>query len=149
MTLLRRGVTALALAALLVVPGCGDDGLSPARRDRLGEHIAEAREAAGSDDAAGARRALAAFRREVRAGRDRGEISGADADRLLRAALQASRRVRAEITPEPARTPAPTPSAAPTAFAPSAPSPPPAPEGEDDGKEKGNGKAKGKGKKKE
>src|SRR4051812_15375329 len=100
MTLIRRGVAALALAALLgAVAGCGDDGLSAARRERLGDRIADAREAAGSQDAAGARRALAAFRRDVRAGRQRGEITPEDADRLLRGALQASRRVRAEITP--------------------------------------------------
>jgi hypothetical protein len=151
MTFLRRGVTAFGLALLLAASGCGDDGLRPASRDRLGERIADAREALGSDDAAGVRRALIAFRRDVRAARERGEITAEDADRLLRGALQASRRVRVEITPDPTPTVAP----APTAVAPSAPTPPPEPQNlakpdrEDKGKdeEKGKGNAKGKGKK--
>jgi len=132
-----RAVAATGLALLVLAAGCGDEELSGARRDRLSERIADAREAAGSQDAAGARRALAAFRRDVRAARDQGEISREDADRLLRGALRASRRVRAEITPEP--TPAPT------AFAPSAQAPP---ERKDEEKEKGKGKGKGRGKEK-
>jgi hypothetical protein len=144
---LLRVAAAAGLAILVLATGCGDDGLSAARRDRLHERIADAREAAGSDDAAGARRALIAFRRDVRAGRSRGEITRADADRLLRGALQASRRVTAEITPEPTPSPsataAPTATPAPTAFAPSAPTPPVAP-GEAKGKGKGHGKGKGK-----
>jgi hypothetical protein len=151
MTLLRRGTTGLLLALLLVPAGCGDDGLKPASRDRLGERVADAREALGSDDAAGVRRALIAFRRDVRAARERGEITAEDADRLLRGALQASRRVRVEITPEPTATVAP----APTAVAPSAPSPPPEPQnvakpdGEDEEKDEDEEKGKGKDKEKE
>jgi len=146
MTLLRRGVAALSLALLIAASGCGDDGLSPERRERMNDRIADAREAAGSDDAAGARRALVAFRREVRAALAKGEIGREDADRLLDGAVQATRRVRAEVTPEPTATPAAVvaPTATPTAVAPSAPEPPPEPKDAEKGK--GNGKAKGKAK---
>jgi len=149
MTLLRRGVTALGLTLVIAAPGCGDEGLDPERRERMGDRIADAREAAGSDDAAGARRALVAFRREVREALAKGEISQEHADRLLDGAVQATRRVRAEITPEPTATPAAVvaPTATPTAVAPSAPEPPPEPNDAEKGK--GNGKAKGKAKGKE
>jgi hypothetical protein len=147
MTLLRRGVTALGLTLVIAAPGCGDEGLDPERRERMGDRIADAREAAGSEDAAGARRALVAFRREVREALAKGEISREDADRLLDGALQASRRVRAEITPEPTSTPSAVvaPSATPTAVAPSAPEPPPEPSADGNDEEKGKGKTQGKG----
>jgi hypothetical protein len=141
MTLLRRGATGLLLALLLVPAGCGDDGLKPASRDRLGERIADAREALGSDDAAGVRRALIAFRRDVRAARERGEITAERADRLLRGALQASRRVRAEITPEPTATVAP----APTAVAPAAPTPQDVAKPDDEAEGEGEGEGEGQG----
>ena len=133
-----RAAAAAGLAVLVVAAGCGGDGLSAASRERLHERIADAREAAGSQDAAGVRRALVAFRRDVRAARDRGEISSDNADRLLITALQASRRARAEITaePTPAATRAPTATPAPA---------PPAPRAKAKGKGAGKGKGEGKG----
>ena len=132
-----RSAAAIVLAALVVAAGCGGDGgVSSAQRERLSARLDDARQAAERRDADGARRALISFRTSVRAARGRGEISGADADRLLDGALQASRRVRAEITPAP--TPAPTP--VPTATATVAPAAPPAPA---PGKKKPKGKGKG------
>ena len=119
-----RSAAAIALAALVVAAGCGGDGgVSSAQRERLSARVDDARKAAKGRDADGVRRVLISFRTSVRAARERGEISEADADRLLDGALQASRRVRAEITPAP--TPAPTP--VPTATATVAPAAPPAP----------------------
>ena len=135
-----RGAVAIGLAALAVTAGCGGDGVSAATRERLGDRLDDARGAARARDGAGVRRALASFRTSVRSARERGEISDEDAGRLLTAALAASRRARAEITPAPT----PTPTAAPTAFAPSAPEPPPA-AAKGKGKGKGRGKGHGKG----
>ena len=134
MTLLRP--PGLALLVVLLVAGCGDSArVTAADRERLAAHVADARTAAEARDGDGVRRSLASFRAGVRAARDRGEISPDNANRLLTAALQAGRRVRAEITPAPtpAATPAPTTTATP---APAAPAPP--------GKAKGKGKGKGK-----
>jgi len=141
MTLLRP--PGLTLVVVLLVAGCGDSGrVSAADRERLAAHVADARKAAKARNGDGVRHALASFRASVRAARDRGEISPDNADRLLTAALQASRRVRAEMTPAPtpAATPAPTTAATP---APAAPAPP----GKAKKKANGKGKAKGQGKK--
>lgn len=137
MTLLRP--PGLALVVVLFVAGCGDSGrVTATGRERLAAHVADARKAAEARDGDGVRRALASFRARVRAARDRGEISPDNASRLLTAALQASRRVRAEMTPvpTPAATPAPTAAATP---APAAPAPP----GKANGKGKGKAKEKG------
>jgi hypothetical protein len=133
-----RSAAAIAVTALVAVAGCGGGTkVSSAQRDRLTARVAQARTAAEAHDGEGVRRALGSFRASVRAGRARGEISQDDADRLLTAALQASRRVRAEITPQP--TPAATPTPTATA-APAAPAPQPV------GKQKGKPpKGKGKG----
>lgn len=142
MTLPRRrvpGLAVLAVVVVLFVAGCGDDGgVTAAHRERLAARVADARKAAEARDGDGVHRALASLRASVRAARERGEISSDDADRLLTTALQARRRARAEITPEPtpAATPAPTAAATP---APAAPAPP--------GKAKGKDKAKGNDKK--
>ena len=138
-----RSAAAIGVAALVLVAGCGgDDGLSGAGREGLTERINQARKAAAAHDADEARGALVSFRANVRAARDRGEISSDDAERLLTGALQASRRVTAEITPEPtpAATATPTPAAtvAPTP-APVAPAPG-KPKKEKKGKAKGHGK---------
>jgi hypothetical protein len=116
-------VTAL-VAVAVAVAGCGGGTkVSSAQRDRLTARVDQARAAAEAHDGDGVRRALASFRASVRAGRARGEISQDDADRLLAGALQASRRVRAEITPQPApaATPSPTATVAPAAPAPQPP----------------------------
>ena len=137
-----RSATAIGLAVLVLTAGCGgDDGLSGAHREQLSARLAEVRKAAGARDAGGARGALASFRADVRAARDRGEISSADAERLLTGALQASRRVSAEITlePTPAPTPTPTPAAtvAPTPAAPAPGKKPKQDKGKAKGREKG------------
>ena len=135
----------LALVVVLFVAGCGDSGrVTATDRERLAAHVADARKAAEARDGDGVRRALASFRASVRAARDRGEISPENANRLLTAALQASRGVRAEMTPAPApaATPAPTTAATP---APAAPAPPGKAKRKANGK--GKDKAKGKGKK--
>ena len=140
-----RSATAIGISALVLAAGCGgDDGLSGAHREQLSARLAEARQAAGARDADGARGALASFRADLRAARDRGEISSDDAERLLTGALQAGRRVSAEITPEPtpAPTPTPTPTPAPAATVPpgpAAPAPGKKPT-KDKGKAKGHGK---------
>ena len=123
----RRHVSRLAAGVVaLFVAGCGGASVTSAQREQLAARLAGARDAAAARDGAGVRRALAALRVEVRAARDRGEISADDADRLLTTALQASRRARIEITPQPLPTATPEP-----------PAPAPKPEG----------KAKAKGKK--
>ena len=129
------------MAVLVLAAGCGgDNGLSGAQREQLAARINQARKAAEARDADGARGALVVFRTSVRAARDRGEISSDDADRLLTGALQASRRVSAEITPEPTPAPTPTPTPAATvAPAPAAPAPGKKPK-KDKGKAKGHGK---------
>ena len=129
------------MAVLVLVAGCGgDDGLSGAHREQLAARLGQARKAAEARDADGARGALVAFRTSVRAARERGEISNDDADRLLTGALQASRRVSAEITPEPTPAPTSTPTPAATvAPAPAAPAPGKKPK-KDKGKAKGHGK---------
>jgi hypothetical protein len=109
------------VTVLVVAAGCGGGAnVSSAQRARLEARIGQARTAAEAHDADGARRALTSLRASVRAARDRGEISKDDADRLLTAALQASRRVRAEITPQPTpvATPVPTVPATPATPAP-------------------------------
>jgi hypothetical protein len=106
--------------------------VTSAQREQLAARLADARDAAAARDGAGVRRALAALRVEVRAARDRGEISADDADRLLTTALQASRRARIEITPQPLPTATPEP-----------PAPAPKPEGK--GKAKGKKGKKGRG----
>ncbi|MEO8690030.1 MAG: hypothetical protein ABI611_17670 [Solirubrobacteraceae bacterium] len=123
------------MAVLLAAAGCGGGGLSGTQRDQLAARVDQAREAAAARDADGVRRALVAFRASVRAARDRDEISSDDAGRLLTGALQASRRVRAEITPAP--TPA-TPAPAAT-VAPAPPAHGKKPK-KDKGKAKGHGK---------
>jgi hypothetical protein len=113
-----RSAAAIGLTALVVVAGCGGGAnVSTAQRARLEARVGQARTAAEAHDADGVRDALASLRASVRAGRDRGEISKDDADRLLTAALQASRRVRAEITPQP------TPVATPVPTTPATPAP--------------------------
>ena len=139
MTLPRRRGFGLAGVALLLVAGCGEDaGVTTAQRERLAARVADARKAADARDGDGVRRALASLRASVRAARDRGEISSDNADRLLITALQASRRARAEITPEPtpAATPAPTATPAPA---------PPAPRAKAKGKGEGKGEGEGEG----
>jgi hypothetical protein len=130
------------MAVLVLAAGCGaNDGLSGAGRERLTARIDQARDAAKAHDAGAARAALVSFRASVRAARERGEISTDDAERLLTGALQASRRVTAEITPAP--TPAPTPSATPAATvapAPAAPAPGKKPKKDKPDKGKGHGK---------
>jgi hypothetical protein len=136
-----RAAAAIGVAALVLAAGCGgDDGLSAAQRERLLARIDQVRDAAKARDAGAARAALVSFRASVRAARERGEISSADAERLLTGALQASRRVRAEITPEP--TPVPTPAATPApAPAPAVPvTPKPGKKPKDQGKAKGHEK---------
>jgi hypothetical protein len=129
---------AIGLAALMLATGCGgDDGLSGAQRQRLAAGIDQARKAADARDADGARRALVSFRASVRAARKRGEISLDDAERLLTGALQASRRVSAELTPEPTPLPTATATAVP---APAAPAPKPAKKPKEKGKAKGHEK---------
>jgi hypothetical protein len=129
------------MAMLVLAAGCGgEDGLSGAQREQLAARIGQARKAAEARDAGGARGALASFRAGVRTARDRGEISSDDAERLLTGALQASRRVSAEITPEPTPAPTPTPTPAGTvAPAPAAPAPGKKPK-KNKGKAKGHGK---------
>ena len=136
-----RSATAIGIVVLVLAAGCGgDDGLSGAQREQLAARIDQARKAAEARDAGGARGALASFRADVRAARDRGEISSDDAERLLTAALRASRRVSAEITPRPTPAPTSTPTPAATvAPAPAAPEPGKKPK-KDKGKAKGHGK---------
>lgn len=140
MPLLHRRVSGLVVVVVLVVAGCGDrGGVTAAHRERLASLVTDARKAAQARDGDGVRRALASLRASVRAARDRGEISPDDADRVLTAALQASRRARAEFSPAPtpAATPAPTAAATP---APAAPAPPGKAKGKDNGEGKGEGK---------
>jgi hypothetical protein len=134
-----RSAAAIALATLVVAAGCGGgEGLSDTHRERLAARVQQARTAAEGRDAGGALRALTSFRANVRAAARRGELSKQDADRLLAGALQAQRRVRAEITPEPTPAPAPLPTATATA----APAPP-APARGKKPKDKGKGHDKG------
>jgi hypothetical protein len=137
-----RSAAAIGVAALVLAAGCGGDGVSGAERERLTARIDQARDAAKARDADGARAALTSFRASVRSARERGEISIDDAERLLTGALQASRRVRAEITPAP--TPAPTATPAPAATV--APAPPAPAPGKKPKKHEGKGKPKGHGK---
>ena len=134
-----RSAAAIGLATLAVATGCGGgEGLSGAQREGLKARLEQARTAAEGGQADGVRRALTSFRAGVRAARDGGAISKDDADRLLSGALQAQRRVSAEITPAP--TVAPTPLATATATpAPPAPKPGKKPKGKPHGKGHGKG----------
>lgn len=132
----RRHVSRLAAVVVaLFVAGCGGGSVTSAQREQLAARLADARSAAAARDGAAVRRALGALRVDVRAARDRGEISPDDADRLLATALQASRRARIELTPQPR--PIATP--APVAPAPPAPGPGRKGKGKDKHGKKGHG----------
>ena len=139
---MRAPLAAAAVLLLLaLVTGCGSgSSISGDERRVLTERIADAREASGARDPDGVARAMSLLRRDLRALRKDDKLTKDDAARLYASSIQASRRAKVELTPEPEPTPAPTPAptVAPDTVAPAAPAAP-------QGKAKGNGgKAKGK-----
>ena len=134
---MRAPLAAAAVLMLLALAsGCGGgSSISGDERRVLTERIADAREASGARDPDGVARAMSLLRRDLRALRKDDKLTKDDAARLYASSIQASRRARVELTPEPEPTPAPT--VAPETAAPAAPAAP-------QGKAKGNGKEKGK-----
>jgi len=127
------------LVLLALAGGCGGgSSISGDERRALAERAADAREASGARDPDGVARAMSLLRRDVRALRADDKLSEDDAARLYAGALQASRRARVELTPEPAPAATPAPTATPTEEPDdAAPATPP-------GKAKGKGKGRGK-----
>lgn len=99
---------AVALAAALVLAGCGDSGprLAPIERQELHAFVERARSAATRRDLAATNAALEALQARVRALREAGRIDGEMAQRLLKysaiAQLRARSTLRSETPPVPA-----------------------------------------------
>ena len=132
---------AAVLVLLALAGGCGGgSAISGDERRALAEQIADAREAAGARDPDGVARAMSLLRRDLRELREDGKLTEDDAARLRATSIQASRRARVELTPEPepTATPAPAETVAPEAVAPEAvaPAAPAAPPGKAKGKKK-------------
>jgi hypothetical protein len=116
-----RRLAALALTAVLLVAGCGDETAPGDAAPELADQLTRIDRAVAAGDEAVIRQRVESLVAATEAARDAGRIDDAQADRILTAADELQDRLPAE-QPEPKPSPS----------SPSTSAPPPAPEPDED-----------------